>query len=86
MSIMYESMNKNEHWAWGSGTEGMKKGWKVIQCDWMPLVRLIYQGVGFWVVLWGAIQACAGVKAGPDDGRGWGGAFGATQVICYHLW
>ena len=25
---MYESLNKNEHWALGSSTEGMKKGVK----------------------------------------------------------
>ena len=24
MSIMYESLNKNEHWAWGSGEKGVK--------------------------------------------------------------
>ena len=37
-----------------------------------------------WVVPWGATQAKAGVKAEPGDGRWLGGAFGATQVICYH--
>ena len=77
---MYESLNKNEHWAWGSGAEGAKKGWKVIKCDWMPLVRLRYQGVSYWVVPWGAIQASAGVEAGPDDGRGLGGVFGTTRL------
>ena len=33
---------------------------------------------------WGATQAKAGVEAEPGDGRLLGGAFGTTQVICYH--
>ena len=83
---MYDSLNKNEHWALGSSAEGVKKGVKVIQHDWLPLVRQRYQGVSYWVMPWGATQAKAGVKAEPDDGRWLGVAFGATQVICYHLW
>ena len=86
MSIMYESFNKNEHWAWGSGTEGTKRGWKVIQHDWIPLVRHRYQRVSYWVLPWGTTQANAGIEAEPADGRELGGAFGTTQVICYHLW
>ena len=70
---MYGRLNKNEHWAWDSCNEGPKKGWKLIQCDWMPLVRPRYQGVSYWVVPLDTTQANAGVKAGPDDGRGlWG--------------
>ena len=37
--------------------------------DWLPEVRLGYQGVSYWVVPWGATQAKAGVEAEPDDGR-----------------
>ena len=50
MSIMYESLNKNECETLGSSAEGMKKGVKVIQCDWLLLVRQRYQGVSYWVV------------------------------------
>ena len=81
---MYKSLNKNDHWAFGSGAEGAKGGLKVNQCDWLLLVRQRYQGVSYWVVAWGATQAKAGVKAEPDDGRWLGVAFGTTQVICYH--
>ena len=77
---MYESLNKIEHWALGSGTEGMKKEWKVIQHDWLLLVRQRYQGVSYWVVLWGTTQAKDGLKAEPGDGRWLGGTFGTTQV------
>ena len=66
---MYKSLNKNECWALGSGTEGMKRGQKVNQHDWLLLVRQRYQGVSYWVVPWGATQAKAGVEAEPDDGR-----------------
>ena len=52
--------------------------------DWLPEARPEYQGVSYWVVPWGATQAKAGLKAEPDDDRWLGGAFGATQVICYH--
>ena len=83
---MYESLNKNDHWALGSGAEGMKKEVKVNQCDWLSLVRQGYPGVSYWVVPWGATQGKAGVKAKPDDGRLLGVAFGTTQVICYHPW
>ena len=83
MSVMYKSLNKNECWALGSSTEDVKRGLKMNQCDWLPLVRQRYQGVTYWVVPWCVTQAKAGVKAEPDDGRWLGVAFGVTQVICY---
>ena len=73
-----------EPWALGLWCWGYEKGWKVTQHDWLPLVRQRYQGVSYWMMLWGTTQAKAGVKAEPDDGRWLGGAFGTTQVICYH--
>ena len=49
--------------------KGAKRGLKVNQHDWLPLVRQRYQGVSYWVVPWCTTQAKAGVKAEPDDGR-----------------
>ena len=45
-------------------------------------MRPRYQGVSYWVVPGGTTQDNAGVEAELDDGRGLGGAFGTTQVIC----
>ena len=56
-----------------SGAEGVKTGVQMHLHDWLPEVRLGYQGVSYWVVPWGVTQAKAGVEAGveaePDDGR-----------------
>ena len=70
----------------GSGAEGAKKG---VWGNPMWLVTVGEEeipGVSYWVVVQGTTQANAGVKAEPDDGRWLGGAFGTTQVICYHPW
>ena len=52
--------------------------WLVIRCG------AEIPEVSYWVVPWGTTHAKAGVEAEPDDGKWLGGAFGATQVICYH--
>ena len=80
---MYKSLKWNEHWALGSGAEGVKIGVQMHLPDWLSGARLRYQGVSYWVVPWGTTQAKAGVEAEPDNGRWLGGAFGATKVICY---
>ena len=86
MSIIYKSLNKNEHWALGSSAEGVKKGAEG-EPTWLATTgKAEIPGVSYWVVPWGATKAKAGVKAEPDDGRWLGVAFGATQVICYHPW
>ena len=62
----------------------MKMGVLMHLPDWLSGVRLRYQSVSYWVVPWGATHAKAGVEAEPHDGRSLGGAFGTTQIICYH--
>ena len=81
---MYNSLKKNNCEPWARVLKVWKGGWKGNQHDWLPLVGQRYEGVSYWVVLWGATQAKAGVEAEPDDGRWLGVAFGASQVICYH--
>ena len=41
---MYESLNKNDSEPWVWALKMQKRGCKVIQCDWLLLVRHRYQG------------------------------------------
>ena len=83
---MYKSLKKNEHWALYSGAEGVKMGVLMHLPDWLSGVRLRYQrlAIGWCLGVPLGVPLRLGLRLSQKMADDWRGAFGATQVICYH--